>query len=199
MALKGLSELLEKYKKGEIANADDFETELNKALPESWIPKTVYNELNEKFKLSDKQGKELATQLEELKGKAGLSDEYKAQIEKLTTEQKTAKEAFEKQLADMKHGYALSDAITKANGKDAKLVRALLDESKLVYNADGTISGLSEQIDAIKKSHDYLFTTTDVPPAQTKPAFGTPSSSSTTQPQTPEQKMFEQMKAAAGV
>ena len=52
MAIKGLSELLKKHKDGTIDDAQ-FEVELNKALPEDWIPKSKYNERNESKKLSD--------------------------------------------------------------------------------------------------------------------------------------------------
>ena len=43
MAIKGLSELLKKHKDGELDDAQ-FEAELNKALPEDWIPKAKYND-----------------------------------------------------------------------------------------------------------------------------------------------------------
>ena len=51
MAIKGLSELLKKHKDGAL-DSTDFETELNKLLPEDCIPKAKYNDLNESKKLA---------------------------------------------------------------------------------------------------------------------------------------------------
>lgn len=160
MAIKGLSELLKKHKDGTIDDAQ-FEVELNKALPEDWIPKGKYNELNESKKLSDENLKKANATLEELKGKAGLSDEYKAQIDKLKDEAKKAEEAHKATIAQMKRDSAIESALTSAKARNTKAVRALLDEGKLVLNEDGTLSGLKEQIEAVKKDNAFLFDSSD--------------------------------------
>ena len=160
MAIKGLSELLKKHKDGTIDDAQ-FEVELNKALPEDWIPKSKYNELNESKKLSDENLKKANATLEELKGKAGLSDEYKAQIDKLKEEAKKAEEAHKATVAQMKRDSAIESALTSAKARNTKAVRALLDEGKLVLNDDGTLSGIKEQIEAVKKDNAFLFDSSD--------------------------------------
>ena len=156
MAIKGLSELLKKHKDGTIDDAQ-FEAELNKALPEDWIPKSKYNELSESKKLSDENLKKANATLEELKGKAGLSDEYKAQIDALKAEAKKAEEAHKATIDGMRRDSAISQALASAKARNAKAVRALLDESKLVLNEDGTLSGLKEQLEAVQKDNGYLF------------------------------------------
>ena len=160
MAIKGLSELLKKHKDGTIDDAQ-FEVELNKALPEDWIPKSKYNELNESKKLSDENLKKANATLEELKGKAGLSDEYKAQIDKLKDEAKKAEEAHKATITQMKRDSAIESALTSAKARNTKAVRALLDEGKLVLNEDGSLSGLKEQIEAVKKDNAFLFDSSD--------------------------------------
>ena len=160
MAIKGLSELLKKHKDGTIDDAQ-FEVELNKALPEDWIPKSKYNELNESKKLSDENLKKANATLEELKGKAGLSDEYKAQIDKLKDEAKKAEEAHKATITQMKRDSAIDSALASAKARNSKAVRALLDEGKLVLNEDGTLSGLKEQIEAVKKENAFLFDSSD--------------------------------------
>ena len=160
MAIKGLSELLKKHKDGTIDDAQ-FEAELNKALPEDWIPKSKYNELNESKKLSDENLKKANATLEELKGKAGLSDEYKAQIDALKAEAKKAEEAHKATIDGMRRDSAISQALASAKARNAKAVRALLDESKLVLNEDGTLSGLKEQLEAVQKDNGYLFEESD--------------------------------------
>ena len=160
MAIKGLSELLKKHKDGTIDDAQ-FEAELNKALPEDWIPKAKYNEVNEAKKLSDENLKKANATLEELKGKAGLSDEYKAQIDKLKEEAKKAEETHKATVAQMKRDSAIDSALASAKARNSKAVRALLDEGKLVLNEDGTLSGLKEQIEAVKKENAFLFDSSD--------------------------------------
>ena len=160
MAIKGLSELLKKHKDGTIDDAQ-FEAELNKALPEDWIPKSKYNELSESKKLSDENLKKANATLEELKGKAGLSDEYKAQIDALKAEAKKAEEAHKATIDGMRRDSAISQALASAKARNAKAVRALLDESKLVLNEDGTLSGLKEQLEAVQKDNGYLFEESD--------------------------------------
>lgn len=156
MAIKNLESLLERFKKGEVASSDDFEKELNKLLPEDWMPKSTYNELNDKYKLSEKQLKETTEQLSELNNKAGLADEYKAQIDKLTESQKAEKEGFEKQIAEMRHGYALDAALTAAKARNVKAVKAMLDMDKITWEGDA-IKGLDDQLKAIRESDGYLF------------------------------------------
>lgn len=160
MAIKGLSELLKKHKNGDIDDAT-FEAELNKALPEDWIPKSKYNELSESKKLSDENLKKANATLEELKAKAGLSDEYKTQIDALKKQAKEAEEAHKATVAQMKRDSAIDSALASAKARNSKAVRALLDEGKLVLNEDGTLSGLKEQIEAVKKENAFLFDSSD--------------------------------------
>ena len=193
MAIKGLEELLAKYKNGEIKDVSEFESELNKSLAHDWTPKSVFNELNEKHKLADSQLKEVQTQLETLKTKAGLSDEYKAQIDQLTADHAKAKSDFDKQIADMKFDYALTSALSGAKARDAKLVQAVLDRTKLSLKDDGSIDGLDEQLKAVKESHSYLFESDDFQ----RPSFGggAPNQNNPT----PAGSLLDSMRANAGL
>ena len=195
MAIKGLEELLARWKSGEIENASAFESELNKALAPDWTPKSVFNELNEKHKLADSQLKDAQSQLETLKSKAGLSDEYKAQIEKMTSDHANAKAEFEKQMKDMRNDFALTSALSKANARDAKLVKAVIDSTKLTFNEDGTIGGLEDQLKTAKESYSYLFDA-DSEAEIKKPSFGASSGSHTTGKT---DSLLDAMKASAGL
>ena len=172
MAIKNLESLLDRFGKGEISS-DDFEKELNKVLPEDWVPKSTYNELNDKHKLSEKQLRETTEQLSGLKDKAGLADEYKSQIDKLTESQKAEKEGFEKQIVEMRHGYALDAALTAAKARNVKAVKAMLDMDKITWEGDA-IKGLDDQLKAIRESDGYLFEQAEDSnqTPQKKPTFG---------------------------
>ena len=86
------------------------------------------------------------------------ADDYKAKFEKAQTDS-TA------QLASLKFDHALESALTGAKARNPKAVQALLNRELLKLNdADGSIVGLSEQIETIKKDNDYLFADTKEPP-----------------------------------
>lgn len=156
MAIKGLSELLTKHKAGEIDEAT-FEAELNKALATEWIPKTKFNEVLEGRKLAEASLANANKTLDDLKAKAGLSDEYKAQIDKLNAESVKAQESFKAQLHKMRLDTAIDNGLRDAKSRNHKATRALLDESKISIADDGSVSGLKEQLEAIAKENGFLF------------------------------------------
>ena len=157
MALKGLGELLKKIRGDENLTEAQAEEELNKILPTDWIPKAKFNETSEETKLLKKQLEDTNTQLATLKDKAGLSDDYKKQIDDLTAKQKLQETEYKAQLTQIKRDTAIESALTGAKARNLKAARALLDESKIVLGDDGKIAGVAEQLEAIRKENSYLF------------------------------------------
>lgn len=157
MALKGLTELLKKIRENSELTEAQAEEELNKILPTEWIPKAKFNETSEQVKLFKQQLDDTNAQLSTLKEKAGLSDDYKKQIDDLTTKQKTQETEYKTQLTKLKRDTAIESALAGAKAKNLKAARALLDESKIVFGDDGNVSGVSEQLESIKKDNSYLF------------------------------------------
>lgn len=198
MAIKGLDNLLAKWKNGEYEGIDAFESDLNKALATDWIPKTAFNELNEKHKLADSQLKETAAQLDTLKSKAGLSDEYKAQIEKMASDHAKAKSDFESQIKTMKNDWALTTELSKAKARDAKLVKSVIDTSKLTFNEDGTIAGLDEQLKTARETYSYLFDS-DAFPNESAQVIQPPKFGNSQLPSKTGDSILDAMRASAGV
>ena len=69
---------------------------------------------------------------------------------------KSEKEAFNAKIVEMAKNHAIDRAIIKANGKNPKAIKALLEMDKIFLKEDGTLEGLD--LDALKESDDYLFT-----------------------------------------
>lgn len=69
-----------------------------------------------------------------------------------------------KQIAQIKFDHAMENALRGAKAKNAKAVRALLDESGLKIKEDGSIDGLSDQLDKVRAENDYLFESDKVTP-----------------------------------
>lgn len=171
--MKGLKELIERIRKESDLNEDAIEQELNKILPETHVPKNVFNEKSTALKNAETQLTELNKQLEEVKKSAGASEDLKKQITDLQAQQAAAKTAYEKELTATKRGYAIDQALTSAKAKNIKAVKALLDDSKLTLGDDGTLIGIKEQLEAVQKDNAYLFDIETPPTNQPlKPSFG---------------------------
>ena len=156
MAIKGLADLLKKFKSNEIDEAK-FEEEFGKNLATEFIPKSKYNELSEAKKVAEKNLENANVTLEELKKNAGLSDEYKKQIEELKSSNSKAQEEYKAQLKQLRIDSAIDSALTSAKARNIKATKALLDSSKILVSDTGEVSGIKEQLDSIVKDNPFLF------------------------------------------
>lgn len=78
------------------------------------------------------------------------ADEWKAKAE-------AAEQAATEQISKLKFDHALDGALSGAKAKNAKAVKALLENDLLKLAEDGSISGLKEQLEKIQSENDYLF------------------------------------------
>ena len=165
MAIKGLSELLEKWKKEEIKDATAFEAELTKGgLYEGYIPKDKFDEKNTEAKKLKEQLDAQTKLVNELKDKGNLSDEYKSQIDKLKAENEEKDKTYKAEIQKMRKDAAIEKALAGAKVREAKAFMPYLDENKILVNDDGSITGLKEQLETIKKEHSFLFETEESDP-----------------------------------
>lgn len=96
-------------------------------------------------------------QLKELQSGAGDNAALKEQLEALQLANKEQKAAFEQQMQDLRFQTALETELIKADVIDADLVGVKLDRAKIKLNDDGTLAGLSEQLEGIKTNYSFLF------------------------------------------
>lgn len=96
-------------------------------------------------------------QLEALKASAGDNDTLKKQIEDLQAENQTAKADYESELNRLKIDFAVEKALTGANAKNIKAVKALLDLADAKLDKDGNVKGLSEQIEKLTADEGTKF------------------------------------------
>ena len=168
MAIKGLADLLKKFKSNEI-DETKFEEEFGKTLATDFIPKSKYNELSEAKKVAEKNLENANVTLEELKKNAGLSDEYKKQIEELKSSNSKAQEEYKAQLKQLRIDSAIDSALSSAKARNIKATKALLDSSKILVSDTGEVSGIKEQLDSIVKDNPFLF---ESQTEDTTPKFG---------------------------
>lgn len=90
-------------------------------------------------------------------------NEYKDLYEKTKTEKET-------ELQKIKFEHQLEKELTKSGVRNAKAVKALLNDEGLAYS-EGKIAGLQEQLEAIKESDNYLFKQEERQGSEDKPFF----------------------------
>lgn len=122
----------------------------------TYIPKSRFDQVNEQAKEYKKQVGERDTQISKLKDEFKDTEGLKEKVEKLESDNKTQKETYEKQLADINFNNALEKSLGSFSVKDNKLIMALIDKDKLKVDGD-TVIGLKEQIEPLKTSHEFLF------------------------------------------
>ncbi|WP_278589452.1 phage scaffolding protein [Limosilactobacillus pontis] len=97
------------------------------------------------------------SQLTDLKKSAKDNDDLMDQIKQLQDDNKAAAEKYHNDLAAQQKNFKIESALRDAKAKNVKAVLSLIDTDKISVAKDGSLSGLDEQIDAVKKSDDYLF------------------------------------------
>lgn len=152
----------------------------------------------EKFDASETTVKDLKQQLADrdkdiaaLKKSTGDNETLTKQLTDLQGKYKTDTEALQSKISQNALNAALDLGITKAKGKNAKAVKALLDTSKLSLKDDGTVDGLDTALDALKKSDSYLFENVETKPQGNGFQTGAPT------PDAPETKAVADAFAAA--
>jgi len=127
-----------------------------------YIPKARFDEINETKKDLEQQIKGRDKQLKELQDKVKGNEELEKTIKDLQEANKATKEQYEAKIKDMTINAAIQAKLTDTKYPDLLITK--FDKTKLVVNADGTISGIDEQLKAIKEQYKDLF----IPPVKGK-------------------------------
>ena len=93
-----------------------------------------------------------------LKEAAKGNDELTTKYTELQGKYEKDTKDLQDKLAQSQYNAAVDMALMGSGAKNTKALRALLDMEKIKYEND-TLSGLDEQIEAIKKDNDFLFET----------------------------------------
>lgn len=111
-------------------------------LGEGKIPMDRFNEVNNKKK--------------ELEEKADLLEADLRALKEDSEVLLSTKNELEEELKTTKLNNAIETTLIQTGAKNTKTIRALLDMSKVVEGEEG-ITGLEEQLNALKQSDPYLF------------------------------------------
>lgn len=135
------------------------------------VPEEKKQGLETEFSESYREAQELMelnTELEGVKGQLSQANEQIAGFKELDIEgvkQKAAEweqkynqaaENSAREIEQLKFDFALDKELTKAQARNPKAVKALLDRDALKYDK-GKIIGLEEQLETLKKNEDSAF------------------------------------------
>lgn len=134
-----------------------------------FIPKARFDEVNNAKKQAEKDLSDRDKQLETLKNSTGDVETLKNTIKQLQDENKASKEQYEANISKIKLENAIDNALGNAKAKNSKAVRALLDMEKVKFENDN-LSGLDEQLKALKEAEDSKFLFEEIK-EPTKPSF----------------------------
>ena len=124
--------------------------ELAKADLEGYVPKARLDEVIKDRDALKTQIVDRDKQLEALKkiDAEGLQ----AEIERLQTENTTTKEQYESEISKMKLDSAIRDTLRTAEARNIDMALKLIDLSEVGFDKKGNLTGLDEQIAALKEN-----------------------------------------------
>lgn len=133
---------------------EEIEKGISKEIGKQFVAKADFNSTNEAKKALEAQLADRDNQLEELKKVDATK--LQAEITRLQTENTTAKNSYQDELAKVKLNSALDVALMSAKARDVKAVKPFLDMDLIKLDGDKLL-GLDEQLKTIKTDKDFLF------------------------------------------
>ena len=115
---------------------------------EGYVSKETYDTTEQERKQLETSANDYKTQLETLKASAGDND--------LQTQNQQKETEHQEELKNLKLTNAIKMAIA-SSAQDSDLVAGLVDRKKLILGEDGKVTGLDEQVKALKESKPFLF------------------------------------------
>ena len=122
----------------------------------NYIPRSKFNEVNEKVKSLETEITTRDEQLKDLGEKAKGNADLEKQIAALTEANSKTKAEYEAKLKDITLNTAIEKALTANQAKYTDLLVTKIDKSKLVLDGEKVV-GLDEQITGLKESFKDLF------------------------------------------
>lgn len=125
--------------------------------------KTQTNDLKSQIGAKDNE-------IEKLKKESEKVESLTQQVTQLTADKTQLTNELNTKVSEIQKSHAIESGVRDAKAKNVKAVIAQLDMAKITF-ADGKLSGLSEQLEALQKGEDtsFLFNTGDThtPPSGT--------------------------------
>jgi len=156
---KLLGEELFEQVEAKLKEVDDKDVELFIASENDgdFVRRNRLNEESDKVKELRSQLQDYDTQIEDLKKHADASSELQDKIKEIQDAKKEEVESLNNKLRQKTLDNEVEKELIKRKARNPKAVKALLDNDTIKLEEDDSIIGLSEQLDKLQESDDYLF------------------------------------------
>lgn len=139
---------------------EDVDKKISAEIGKNFVTKTDFNTVNEEKKTLAEQVAERDKQISSLKDKGGDAEALKAEIERLQSENKAAKEKYDSEMKEFRKNALIDAELTKAGAVNVKAVKALLDLSKVDVDSEGKLIGFSEVLKPVQDTEKWAFPNT---------------------------------------
>ena len=123
----------------------------------NYVSKTQFNEKNDAYKQAKQEIENLTTDINNLSEANKANEALQSQIKELQDAATQREADYKESIKTLKIDTAITKALSKSGAMNETILTGLLDRTKIAIGEDNTITGIQEQINALKESDPYLF------------------------------------------
>lgn len=123
----------------------------------NYVSKAQFNEKNDAYKQAKLEIENLTNDISTLSEANKANEALQSQIKELQDAATKREADYNENIKNMKIDTAITKALSKSGAMNETILTGLLDRTKITIGEDNTITGIQEQIVALKESDPYLF------------------------------------------
>lgn len=123
----------------------------------NYVSKAQFNEKNDAYKQAKQEIENLTNDINTLSEANKANEALQSQIKELQDAATQREADYNENIKNMKIDTAITKALSKSGAMNETILTGLLDRTKIAIGEDNTITGIQEQIVALKESDPYLF------------------------------------------
>lgn len=123
----------------------------------NYVSKTQFNEKNDAYKQAKQEIENLTTDINNLSEANKANEALQSQIKELQDAATKREADYNESIKTLKIDTAITKALSKSGAMNETILTGLLDRTKIAIGEDNTVTGIQEQIVALKESDPYLF------------------------------------------
>lgn len=123
----------------------------------NYVSKAQFNEKNDAYKQAKQEIENLTNDISTLSEANKANEALQSQIKELQDAATQREADYNENIKNMKIDTAITKALSKSGAMNETILTGLLDRTKIAIGEDNTITGIQEQINALKESDPYLF------------------------------------------
>lgn len=123
----------------------------------NYVSKTQFNEKNDAYKQAKQEIENLTTDINNLSEANKANEALQSQIKELQDAATQREADYKESIKTLKIDTAITKALSKSGAMNETILTGLLDRTKIAIGEDNTVTGIQEQINALKESDPYLF------------------------------------------